>query len=80
MGKYCLTRQRLKKFCDKAVDDCLPALKSVRDCFVTSKILENPDDVVFSQHDTDFDCIDSDIVTLVSDDIGLATIDLNNWG
>ena len=52
----------------------MPALKSVRDCFVTSKILEKPDDVVFSQHDTDFDCIDSDIVTLFSDDIGLATL------
>ena len=73
-GKILSHQTKTQKFCNKAVDDCLPALKSVLDCFVTSKILEKPDDVVFSQHDTDFDCIDSDIVTLFSDDIGLATL------
>ena len=31
---------RLKKMCDKAVDDCLAALKFVSDWFVTSKLIK----------------------------------------
>ena len=41
-------------------------------------MLEKLYNVVFSNGDIDFDDIDSDIVTLFSDDMGHNTISLNN--
>ena len=41
-------------------------------------MLENLDNVVFSNDEIDLDDIDSDIVTFFSDGMGLVTIDLNN--
>ena len=34
--------------CDKTVDTCLPTLKSVPDWFVMNKIIENLDDMFWS--------------------------------
>ena len=39
---------KMHKRCDKAADAFLPTLKFVRESFVMSKILENLDDIVFS--------------------------------
>ena len=40
--------------CDKTVDACLRALKLVPDWFVSNKMLEKLDDVVFSNDDIVF--------------------------
>ena len=37
---YCPERYKTQTLSDEVVDDCLEALKLVRDWFVTSKILE----------------------------------------
>ena len=45
--------------------------------FITAKIFEILYEVVFSNDDKDLDYIDPDIVTFVSDDMGIKTISLN---
>ena len=52
--------------CEKAVDVCLPALTFVPDWFITNKMLEKRDDIVFSNNDIVFVNEDSD-VTFFSD-------------
>ena len=63
MLKYSLERCKAQGMCDDAVDTCLPALKFFPDSFVTNKMLEKLDDVVFSNDNIDFDDIDSHVVT-----------------
>ena len=61
MLKYCVDRYKTQEICDKAVDVCLPALKFVPNWFVTNKMLENldnvlyNDDIVFVNTDSDND-------------------------
>ena len=64
--------------CDKAVDACLPALKFVTDWFITNRILEKLDNVIFSNYDKDIDDVNSDIIAFFSDGMVLATVNLNN--
>ena len=45
--------------------------------FITAKIFEILNEVVFSNDDKDLDYIDPDTVTFVSDDMGIKTISLN---
>ena len=40
--------------CDKAVDDFLPILKFVPDLFVTSKMFQKLDDILFANDDIHF--------------------------
>ena len=63
--------------CDKAVDACLPAQKSVPDWRVVKKMFENLDNVVFFNDDIELDDIHSDTLTFFSDEMDLVTIDLN---
>ena len=65
--------------CDKAVDPCLPTLKFVPVWFVTNKMLEKLDNILFSNDDKDLDDIDSDIVTFCCNSMGLVTINFNNF-
>ena len=58
---------------DTIFDACLPALKFVHSWFVTYKMLEKLNNIVFSNDD-----IDSDIVTFFSDGKGYVAIDLHN--
>ena len=58
--------------CDIMVDACLYSC-----WFITAKIFEILNEVVFSNDDKDLDYIDPDIVTFVSDDMGIKTISLN---
>ena len=58
--------------CDIIVDACLSSC-----WFITAKIFEILNEVVFSNDDKDLDYIDPDIVTFVSDDMGIKTISLN---
>ena len=76
--KYCIDRYKTQEVCDKSVDTCLPLLKIILDCFVTNKMLEKLDNFVFSNGDTFFDGVDSNIITFLSSDMGFNTIDLNN--
>ena len=56
---YCLDKYKTRKICNKAVDDCLAALKFILDWFVTNKMLEkldnplHPHDILF--HNEYFD-------------------------
>ena len=58
--------------CDIMVDACLYSC-----WFIRAKIFEILNEVVFSNDDKDLDYIDPDIVTFVSDDMGIKTISLN---
>ena len=58
--------------CDIMVDACLYSC-----WFITAKIFEILNEVVFSNDDKDLDYIVPDIVTFVSDDMGIKTISLN---
>ena len=58
--------------CDIMVDACLYSC-----WFITAKIFEILNEVVFSNDDKDLDYIDPDNVTFVSDDMGIKTISLN---
>ena len=78
MLRYCLNSYKTQEMCTKAVNACLLALKFFPDWFVTNKMLEKRDNVVFFNGDIDLDDIDSDIVTFFSDGMSLATIDLDN--
>ena len=78
MLKYCSEKYMTQKMCDKALEGCLWTWKFVADWFVSSKIIEILNNVVFSNNDIGFDYIDSDIVTFFSDDMEIYTIDLSN--
>lgn len=54
------------------------ALKFVSDCFVTSKMIEKFDNVVFSNNVIVFGDIVSDTVRFFSNNIGLNSKNLNN--
>ena len=59
---------------EKASDACLPALKLVPDWLILSKMLE------ISNDDIELDCIDYDIVTILSDiDINITNLNNNTF-
>ena len=72
--KCCLDRHYFEVMCAKAVDACLLALKAAPDLFITNKMLEKLDNVLFFDDDIDFDDLDSDIVTFLMDIMGLLTV------
>ena len=51
MLKYCLDKYKTPEIRDKTLDDFLPALKFVPNCFVTSKMIKKLDDALFSNDD-----------------------------
>ena len=63
--------------CKVTVNDCLPLLKFVPDCFVTKKMLKDLDNTVFFNGDIVFVNEDSDNPTPFSDDMGLVNVNLN---
>ena len=65
--------------CDKSVDSYLLALKFILDWLVPSNMIEKLYNVIFSNDDMVFWDIDSDIVTLFSNDISLNSINLINF-
>ena len=64
--------------CDKTVDAFLPTLKFVRDWFVTTKMIKNLDHGLFSNDSIIFVNEDSNNITLLSDEMGFLSVDLNN--
>ena len=69
-----------QEVCDKAVDDFLPALTFVPDWFVTSKIIKNLHNTLFTYNDIVFSFFfeDSGNITFSSDKIGILKADLDN--
>ena len=63
--KYCIDNYKIHERCDKAVGAFLPTLKYVLDWFVTKRILEKLDDVVFSNDDMVFANAQSDNVAFL---------------
>ena len=51
MLKYCLNGYKTQEMCDKAVNNFLPALKFVSDWFVTSKMIKNLHNALFTDDD-----------------------------
>ena len=72
MLKYCLDKYKAQEMCYKAVDSCLLALKFVRDWFVTNEMIEKLDGYII------FGDLDSDFVTLFSEDLGPNSVILDN--
>ena len=66
--------------CDKVADFYLITLfdKFISDWLVTNKMFEKLDNSVVSNVDIFFDDVDSNIVTFLSDNMGVNTIDINN--
>ena len=57
----------------------MPAsIEFVPDWLFTNKMLEIIDNFVFFNDNIDLDCIDSDVVTFLRDDMDNNTMDLNN--
>ena len=67
-SEYCLDTHKTQEMCNKTVDTSLPALKFVPDQFVTYKMLQQVENVAFSDDDDD----DDDDIGL--DDIGYDTV------
>ena len=62
--------------CDEAVDDCLAALKSISDWFVTSKMLEKYHDALLPNDDIFFFDKDFRKVTFLDNEMGILGVDL----
>ena len=54
------------------------SIEFVPDWLFTNKMLEIIDNFVFFNDNIDLDCIDSDVVTFLSDDMDLNTMNFNN--
>ena len=65
--------------CDKAVDDCLAALKLVPDWFVTSKIIEILFTALYADDNILYFNEDSSNVVFNCNGMGILNIDLNNF-
>ena len=78
MLKYCPDKLTPKKMCDKAIDACLPALNLVPLWFFRSKMIKKLHDDLFSNDDVILVNIDSNYVTLFSDEMGILSVDINN--
>ena len=77
MPKYWLDQYKAKEMCDKTVDDCLSALKSVSDWFLTGKILEKLRGALFANDDIPFFGEDFSSVTFFANGIGTLSVDLD---
>ena len=76
--KCCLDRYKTEEMCDKAVDSYLLALKFVPNWVVTNRMIDKPDNDVFSNDNIIFSDIDFYIVTFFRSDKGLNSITHNN--
>ena len=74
MIKYCLGRYRTQKSCNKAVDTFLPTLEFVPDWFVTSKMIKELYDDLFSNDDIILVNEDSNCVMLFGDEMGIRSV------
>ena len=66
--------------CNKAVDDCLAALKFVPDWFVASKMIKIRFTALHAYKNIFYFNGDSDNVVFICNETGFLNIDLNNIG
>ena len=78
MLKYCHDRYKTQELCDKNVDDFLPAFKFLPDWFVTRKLIETLQRVLFADDDILLFVEDSGNVTITSNKMGILSVDVNN--
>ena len=64
---------------DKAVDDCLAALRFVPDWFVISKMIKKLFTALYADENTFYFNEDSSNVTFCCNDIGIFSVNLNNF-
>ena len=64
--------------CDKAVDDCLPALKFVPDWFVTSKMIKKVFTALHADENIVYFNEDSVNVTFCCNEMGILSVNLKN--
>ena len=76
MLENCRDRYQAPEMCDVAVDDLLPALKFVTDCFVTSKMIKKLHTALFGDDNILFFDEDSGNIKFSSDKMGNFSIDL----
>ena len=76
--RYVTDQYKTQQMCDKAVDDCLAALKFVRDWFVASKMIKRLFIALYANQNILFLKEDSSNVLFYSNEMGILNIDLNN--
>ena len=64
--------------CNKAVDNCLAALKFVPDWFVTNKLIKKLSTALYADENKLYFNEDSDNVTFICNETGIFNLDLNN--
>ena len=64
--------------CNKAVDNCLAALKFVPDWSVTNKLIKKLSTALYADGNKLYFNEDSDNVTFICNEIGIFNLDLNN--
>ena len=64
--------------CNKAVDNCLAALKFVPDWSVTNKLIKKLSTALYADENKLYFNEDSDNVTFICNEIGIFNLDLNN--
>ena len=77
--KCCLDRYKTQETCDKAVYFYLSTLKFIPIWFVTSTMIKKLDDDLFSNYEIIFVNQDSNYATFFSDEVGILSVDLNNF-
>ena len=70
-------KYKTQKMSDKAVDDCLAALKFIHDWFVTSKMLENFDNALHANDDMLFYSEYFDKVTFIANQKHILAVDFD---
>ena len=78
MLKYCLDRYKTEQMCDKAVDEILITLKFVPDWFVTSAVIKNFHNALFTDDDIFFLDAHSANVIFSGDLISILSVNQNN--
>ena len=74
---YCPDKYETPRMCDEVVYDCLVASKFILDWLVTSKMLENLDNVVHANDDILFYNEDFDKVAFIANQRHILAVDLD---
>ena len=75
---YFLDKYKTQIMCDKAVDDCLSALKLIPDWLLTSKMIKKLLTALYADDDTLYFNEDSGEVIFYCNEMSINEIDLNN--
>ena len=76
--KYVPDQYKTQQMCNKTVNDCLSALKFVRDWFVTGKIIKKLFTALYADENILYFDGDSDNIAFICNGMGILNTDLNN--